>query len=96
LRIAAASSHYIDPSMAIEKIAASGIRSKEMALEPSDPEPNASVIRQRRLWPIEVSRNVIAVFHQSSAKFQTVYSRAQPGGASVLVNATWLPARCSP
>src|SRR6266566_4265020 len=49
LRIAAAQALVrVDPAVAMEKMAASGIDRKELTLEPTDPEPNASVIRQRR------------------------------------------------
>jgi hypothetical protein len=61
LRIAAAQALMrVDPSVGIEKIAAIGIDRKDLALEPTDPEPNASVIRQRRYARLKLSRNLIA------------------------------------
>lgn len=62
LRIAAAQAlQKIEPALAIEKIAASGLDRKELVLEPSDPEPNAAVIRQRRYARLKLTRHVPAV-----------------------------------
>src|SRR5713101_7505680 len=62
LRIAAAQALLrVDQAVGMEKVAASGIDRKELTLEPSDPEPNASVIRQRRYARLKLSRNLIAV-----------------------------------
>ena len=49
----------IDPPTGQEKLDSSGIDHKDLALEPSDPEPNASVIRQRRYARLKLSRNVV-------------------------------------
>src|SRR5262249_48885772 len=60
LRIAAAQSLVrVDPTVGVEKIAAIGIDRKDLALEPPAPEPNASVIRQRRYARLKLSRNII-------------------------------------
>jgi len=60
LRIAAAQAYSrIDPVVALDKISASGIDRKELVLEPTDPDPNVSVIRQRRYARLKLSRNVI-------------------------------------
>ena len=49
LRIAAGQALLrIDPVVALSKISAAGFDKKDMVLEPIDPEPNSSVIRQRR------------------------------------------------
>jgi hypothetical protein len=62
LRIAAAQAlQKIEPTTGMEKIAASGLDRKELVLEPTDPEPNASVIRQRRYARLKLTKNVIAV-----------------------------------
>jgi hypothetical protein len=62
LRIAAAQAlQKIEPTMAMEKIAASGLDRKELVLEPTDPEPNAPVIRQRRYARLKLTRHVPAV-----------------------------------
>src|SRR5580700_5708727 len=61
LRIAAAQALMrIDPSLALEKLAPSGLDRKDLTLEPTDPDPNASVIRQRRYARLKLSRNLAA------------------------------------
>jgi hypothetical protein len=61
LRIAAAQALMrIDPVLAMERLAVSGIDRKELALEPTDPEPNSSCIRQRRYARLKLSRPVSA------------------------------------
>jgi hypothetical protein len=62
LRIAAAQTlQKIEPTLGMEKIAASGLDRRELVLEPLDPEPNAPVIRQRRYARIKLSRHVTAI-----------------------------------
>jgi hypothetical protein len=62
LRIAAALALLrVDPAVGMEKVAASGIDRKELTLEPKDPEPNSTVIRQRRYARLRLSRNLTAV-----------------------------------
>jgi hypothetical protein len=62
LRIAAAQALMrIDPTMALEKLTPSGLDRRDLTLEPTDPEPNASVIRQRRYARLKLSHNVPAV-----------------------------------
>jgi hypothetical protein len=62
LRIAAALALLrVDPAVGIEKVAASGIDRKELTLEPKDPEPNSTVIRQRRYARLRLSRTLTAV-----------------------------------
>lgn len=81
LRIAAAQAFtHIDPSVAIEKLAASGIDRKEMALEPTDPEPNASVIRQRRYARLKLSRNVVATTTNLRENFKLNIPELNLGG----------------
>ncbi len=61
LRIAAAQSLLrVDATMALEKLTPSGFDRKDLTLEPTDPDPNASVIRQRRYARLKLSRNVNA------------------------------------
>jgi hypothetical protein len=61
LRIAAAQALMrIDPSLALEKLAPSGLDRKDLTLEPTDPDPSASVIRQRRYARLKLSRNLAA------------------------------------
>src|SRR5450432_1168372 len=60
LRIAAAQALcLIDPPVGTEKLETSGIDHEDLALEPSDPEANASVIRQRRYARLKLSHNVV-------------------------------------
>jgi hypothetical protein len=62
LRIAAAQAlQKIEPTVAMEKIAASGLDRKELVLEPVDPEPGATAIRQRRYARLKLSRHAPAV-----------------------------------
>jgi len=62
LRIAAAQAlQKLEPTMAMEKIGSSGLDRKELVLEPTDPEPNASVIRQRRYARLKLSRHITAL-----------------------------------
>jgi hypothetical protein len=61
LRIAAAQALMrIDAPLALEKLAPSGLDRKDLTLEPTDPDPNASVIRQRRYARLKLSRNLTA------------------------------------
>jgi hypothetical protein len=61
LRIAAAQALMrVDATMALEKLAPSGLDRKDLTLEPTDPEPNTSVIRQRRYARLKLSRNLAA------------------------------------
>jgi HEAT repeat protein len=62
LRIAAAQAlQKIEPTLALEKIATSGLDKKELVLEPTDPEPNAPVIRQRRYARLKLTKHVPTV-----------------------------------
>jgi len=81
LRIAAAQALVkIDPALAMEKTITSGIDRKEMALEPTDPEPGASVIRQRRYARLKLSRNVIAVTTNLRENFRLSIPELNLGG----------------
>jgi HEAT repeats len=61
LRIAAAQALMrVDATMALEKLSPSGLDRKDLTLEPTDPEPNTSVIRQRRYARLKLSRNLVA------------------------------------
>jgi hypothetical protein len=62
LRIAAAQAlQKIEPTTAMEKIASSGLDRKELVLEPTDPEPSAPVIRQRRYARLKLSKHIPTV-----------------------------------
>src|SRR5882724_8260947 len=81
LRIAAAQALIrVDPSVGMEKAAASGIDRKELTLEPADPEANASVIRQRRYARLKLSRNLIAVTTNLRENFRLSIPEMNLGG----------------
>jgi hypothetical protein len=81
LRIAAAQAlAHLEPSLALEKIAGSGIDKKDLALEPSDPEPNASVIRQRRYARLKLSRNLVASTTNLRDNFRLTIPELNLGG----------------
>jgi len=59
LRVAAAQALLrIDPMVMMGKISAAGFEKKDLVLEPIDPEPNSTVIRQRRYARVKLSRNL--------------------------------------
>jgi hypothetical protein len=81
LRIAAAQALLrVDQAVGMEKVAASGIDRKELTLEPSDPEPNASVIRQRRYARVKLSRNLTAVTTNLRENFRLSIPELNLGG----------------
>src|SRR6267378_2704853 len=81
LRIAAAQALLrVDQAVGMEKVAASGIDRKELTLEPSDPEPHASVIRQRRYARLKLSRNLIAVTTNLRENFRLSIPELNLGG----------------
>jgi hypothetical protein len=81
LRIAAAQAlSHLELSLALEKIATSGIDKKDLALEPSDPDPNASVIRQRRYARLKLSRNVVASTTNLRDNFRLTIPELNLGG----------------
>jgi hypothetical protein len=81
LRIAAAQALLrVDQAVGMEKVAASGIDRKELTLEPSDPEPNASVIRQRRYARLKLSRNLIVVTTNLRENFKLSIPELNLGG----------------
>ena len=81
LRIAAAQALLrVDTAVGLEKVAASGIDRKELSLEPTDPEPNASVIRQRRYARLKLSRSLIAVTTNLRENFRMSIPELNLGG----------------
>jgi hypothetical protein len=81
LRIAAAQALIrVDAHVGMEKVAASGIDRKELTLEPTDPEPNASVIRQRRYARLKLSRNLICVTTNLRENFRLSIPELNLGG----------------
>jgi hypothetical protein len=81
MRIAAAQALLrVDKSMAMGMVAYSGIDRRELALEPTDPEPNASVIRQRRYARLKLSRNLVAVTTNLRENFRLSIPELNLGG----------------
>jgi hypothetical protein len=81
LRIAAAQAlTRIDPTMALEKLNASGLERKDLQLEPTDPEPNSSVMRQRRYARLKLSRNLIAATTNLRENFRLSIPELNLGG----------------
>ena len=81
IRIAAAQALLrVDAAVGMEKVAASGIDRKELTLEPTDPEPNASVIRQRRYARLKLSRNLTAVTTNLRENFKLSIPEMNLGG----------------
>ena len=59
LRVAAAQAlQRIDPITTMQRLEAWGFEKKDLALEPTDPESNSAVIRQRRYARLKLNRNL--------------------------------------
>jgi hypothetical protein len=81
LRIAAAQALIlINPPLGTQKVTTSGIDHKDLALGPTDPEPNASVIRQRRYARLKLSRNVIIATTNLRENFKLSIPELNLGG----------------
>ncbi|MGC1414831.1 MAG: HEAT repeat domain-containing protein [Candidatus Acidiferrum sp.] len=81
LRIAAAQAlTRLDPTMALEKLNASGLDRKDLSLEPTDPEPNSSVMRQRRYARLKLSKNMMAVTTNLRENFRLSIPELNLGG----------------
>ena len=60
LRVAAAQAlQRIDPVTTLQRLEAWGFERKDLALEPTDPEANSPVIRQRRYARLKLGRNLV-------------------------------------
>src|SRR5271165_6520300 len=80
-RIAAAQAlTRIDPAMAMEKTAASGLERKDLGLEPLDPDTSTSVIRQRRYARLKLARNVIGMTTNLRENFRLSIPELNLGG----------------
>lgn len=81
MRIAAAQALlHVDKAVGMQAVAASGIDRREMTLEPTDPEQNASVIRQRRYARLKLSRNLAAVTTNLRDNFRLSIPELNLGG----------------
>jgi len=81
LRIVSAQSLMrIDANVALDKLAPCGLDRKDLVLEPSDPDPNVSVIRQRRYARLKLSRNLIATTMNLRENFRLSIPELNLGG----------------
>jgi hypothetical protein len=81
LRIASAQALMrIDPAVALDKLATSGLDRKELTLEPTDPEQGSSVVRQRRYARLRLSRPLTAVTTNLRENFKIVIPELNLGG----------------
>ena len=81
LRIAAAQALMrIEPHMVLEKLGASGLERKDLTLEPTDPEPNSSVMRQRRYARLKLARNIVALTTNLRENFKLSIPELNLGG----------------
>jgi len=81
LRIAAAQAlQRVEPALAIEKIMVSGLDRKELVLEPTDPEPNVSVTRQRRYARLKLTKHVPAVTTNLRENMRLTIAELNMGG----------------
>ena len=81
MRIAAAQAlSHVDKVVGMQIVASSGIDRREMTLEPTDPETNASVIRQRRYARVKLSRNLVAVTTNLRENFRLTIPEMNLGG----------------
>ena len=81
VRIAAAQAlTRVEPTLGMERVAASGIERSELTLEPTDPEPNASVIRQRRYGRLKLSKPISALTTNLRENFRLSIPELNMGG----------------
>jgi len=81
LRIAAAQAlQKVEPALAIEKIMASGLDRKELVLEPTDPEPNVAVTRQRRYARLKLTKHVPAITTNLRENLRLTVAELNMGG----------------
>jgi hypothetical protein len=81
LRVASAQALMrIDANTAIDKLAPCGFDRKDLVLEPIDPDPNVSVIRQRRYARLKLGRNLIATTINMRENFRISIPELNLGG----------------
>jgi hypothetical protein len=81
LRVASAQALMrIDANTAIDKLAPCGFDRKDLVLEPTDPDPNVSVIRQRRYARLKLGRNLIATTMNMRENFRLSIPELNLGG----------------
>ena len=81
LRIASAQALMrIDANTALGMLAPCGLDRKDLVLEPTDPDPNVSVIRQRRYARLKLGRNLIATTLNMRENFRLSIPELNLGG----------------
>ncbi len=81
LRIASAQALLrIDANTALDKLAPCGMDRKDLVLEPTDPDPNVSVIRQRRYARLKLGRNLVATTVNMRENFRLSIPELNLGG----------------
>jgi hypothetical protein len=70
----------IEPTMGMEKTASSGLDRRELVLEPTDPEPNAPVIRQRRYARLKLTKHVPTVTTNLRGNMKLALAELNMGG----------------
>jgi hypothetical protein len=70
----------IDANIAIDKLAPCGFDRKDLVLEPTDPDPNVSLIRQRRYARLKLGRNLIATTLNMRENFRLSIPELNLGG----------------
>jgi hypothetical protein len=81
LRIAALQALlHVDPTLGMEKLGSSGLDRKELTLEPTDPEKDTPVIRQRRYARLKLSKSVTANTTNLRENFRLVIPELNLGG----------------
>jgi hypothetical protein len=81
LRIASAQALMrIDANTALDKLAPCGLDRKDLVLEPTDPDPNVSVIRQRRYARLKLGRNLVATTLNMRENFRLSIPELNLGG----------------
>ena len=81
LRIAAAQAlQRIDPVTALQRMEAWGFEKRDLALEPTDPDANSSVIRQRRYARLKLGRNLVLTTTNLRENFKLTVPELNLGG----------------
>jgi hypothetical protein len=81
LRIASAQALMrIDANTGLDKLAPCGFDRKDLVLEPTDPDPNVSVIRQRRYARLKLGRNLVATTINMRENFRLSIPELNLGG----------------
>jgi hypothetical protein len=81
LRVASAQALMrIDANTGLDKLAPCGFDRKDLVLEPTDPDPNVSVIRQRRYARLKLGRNLVGTSLNMRENFRLSIPELNLGG----------------